>query len=214
MKRICVIGVLSVLLSLLLCASVLASAETFAGFPVVKLMVNGQLKEPTSPVIIIDGRTYVPLRFVSESLGAKVDWDDVTGTVKIITSGLVPQSSPVQPVGQTSPLSATDKGITITIVSVNASPSGTTLKVKVANNSGVDLDFAVSLTQVVAGNTQFDNPTSYDPVFIDDLHPGVTKEGELHFPALPQGTKQIKVYFKSWVGSLMNSFNPVLTVQL
>ncbi|MCL4439707.1 MAG: copper amine oxidase N-terminal domain-containing protein, partial [Firmicutes bacterium] len=112
MKRICVIGVLSVLLSLLLCASVLASAETFAGFPVVKLMVNGQLKEPTSPVIIIDGRTYVPLRFVSESLGAKVDWDDVTGTVKIITSGLVPQSSPVQPVGQTSPLSATDKGIT------------------------------------------------------------------------------------------------------
>ncbi|MBE7047459.1 MAG: hypothetical protein E7396_08645 [Ruminococcaceae bacterium] len=35
---------------------------------------------------IIEGRTMVPVRFISESLGCKVDWDDVSKTV-IINSG-------------------------------------------------------------------------------------------------------------------------------
>lgn len=32
---------------------------------------------------IINGRTVVPLRFVSENLGAKVDWDAKTQTITI-----------------------------------------------------------------------------------------------------------------------------------
>jgi hypothetical protein len=32
---------------------------------------------------IINGRTYIPLRFVSENLGATVDWDATTKTVTI-----------------------------------------------------------------------------------------------------------------------------------
>jgi hypothetical protein len=35
------------------------------------------------PAQIIDGRTYVPLRFVSETLGAKVKWDPTTRSIQI-----------------------------------------------------------------------------------------------------------------------------------
>lgn len=36
---------------------------------------------------LIDGRTMVPARFVAESMGAKVEWDDVKRTVTIQTKG-------------------------------------------------------------------------------------------------------------------------------
>lgn len=45
--------------------------------------VNGKTINIEVPARIIDGRTLVPLRFVSEALGASVDWDNVTKTVKI-----------------------------------------------------------------------------------------------------------------------------------
>lgn len=38
-------------------------------------LVNGKKKKLDEPVQIINGRVYVPLRFVSESLGTKVNWD-------------------------------------------------------------------------------------------------------------------------------------------
>ncbi|WP_353681841.1 copper amine oxidase N-terminal domain-containing protein [Pelotomaculum sp. PtaB.Bin117] len=34
---------------------------------------------------IVDGRTFVPLRFVAEALGAKVTWDERTKTVSILS---------------------------------------------------------------------------------------------------------------------------------
>jgi hypothetical protein len=36
------------------------------------------------PPMIIDGRTMVPLRFISEFFGAIVTWDDATRTIEII----------------------------------------------------------------------------------------------------------------------------------
>lgn len=47
--------------------------------------VNGQAVKLDVPAKTINGSTMVPLRFISESLGAKVDWDDATRTA-IITS--------------------------------------------------------------------------------------------------------------------------------
>lgn len=35
---------------------------------------------------IVDGRTFVPLRFVVEAFGAKVSWDDVTRTAKVFSN--------------------------------------------------------------------------------------------------------------------------------
>lgn len=47
--------------------------------------VNGATKTLDVPAKIINGRTSVPVRFISESLGARVDWDEASQTVNVIT---------------------------------------------------------------------------------------------------------------------------------
>ena len=46
-------------------------------------LVNGSKVKLDVAPIIINGRTYLPLRFISENLGASVDWDETTKTVTI-----------------------------------------------------------------------------------------------------------------------------------
>jgi N-acetylmuramoyl-L-alanine amidase len=46
----------------------------------VTVIINGK---SIDKVKLIDGETYVPLRFVSEALGAKVDWDNKTKTATV-----------------------------------------------------------------------------------------------------------------------------------
>lgn len=46
-------------------------------------LVNGESKTLEVPAAIVDSRTMVPLRFISESLGAKVEWDESTSTARI-----------------------------------------------------------------------------------------------------------------------------------
>lgn len=45
--------------------------------------INDEPVELDAPAVIRDDRTYVPLRFVSENMGAKVDWDNDTRCVSI-----------------------------------------------------------------------------------------------------------------------------------
>ncbi|GAC43833.1 copper amine oxidase N-terminal domain-containing protein [Paenibacillus popilliae] len=47
--------------------------------------VNGKEVELAAPVKIIDGHTYVPLRFVSEALGGEVEWNNSKRTAIIRT---------------------------------------------------------------------------------------------------------------------------------
>lgn len=53
-------------------------------FENVKYVFDGVSKQPAAdfPGMIIEGSLYVPLRFVSESVGRKLEWDPVTYTVK------------------------------------------------------------------------------------------------------------------------------------
>jgi hypothetical protein len=46
-------------------------------------IVNGEIKTMDVPSIILDNRTLVPVRFISESLGCKVNWDSEHNTVLI-----------------------------------------------------------------------------------------------------------------------------------
>jgi hypothetical protein len=57
-------------------------------------IVNGRVVLLDVPATIVGGRTLVPLRFVSEAMGAQVDWDNTTRLVTI-TSGTT--ALPVQP---------------------------------------------------------------------------------------------------------------------
>jgi len=47
------------------------------------VQVNGKNISMDTPAQIINGRTMVPVRFVSEALGAKVSWDEKNSTVII-----------------------------------------------------------------------------------------------------------------------------------
>lgn len=58
----------------------------------------------------IDGRTMVPLRFISTAMGAEVRWDPITATALIIESPLVPPS----PAANGQALSRYNKAITAT----------------------------------------------------------------------------------------------------
>jgi hypothetical protein len=51
-------------------------------------LVNGQRQPLDTPPRVINGVTYVPLRFVSEALGADVRWDNAKHTVTIMTDGM------------------------------------------------------------------------------------------------------------------------------
>lgn len=57
---------------------------------------NGKSVLLDVPATIINGRTMVPLRFVSEAMGSTVEWDESTQTITI-TSKPQPSSQDVQP---------------------------------------------------------------------------------------------------------------------
>lgn len=48
-----------------------------------KADVNGETKEMDQPAQLLGGRTYIPLRFISEALGADVAFDEATTTIDI-----------------------------------------------------------------------------------------------------------------------------------
>jgi hypothetical protein len=52
------------------------------------LLSDGKTVESDVPAQIINGRTMVPLRVLSEGIGAKVDWDNATKTATVTTSDI------------------------------------------------------------------------------------------------------------------------------
>ncbi len=54
----------------------------------VRILVNGREIATDVPPVIVNGRTFVPARFVSEALGAEVGWDEKTRTVTITRPGM------------------------------------------------------------------------------------------------------------------------------
>ncbi len=70
LKKIC-----STVFLLLICSLVFASSLFADTKKDIKIMVNNKLiKSEAAPFIDTAGRTMVPLRFVSEALGCKVEW--------------------------------------------------------------------------------------------------------------------------------------------
>lgn len=63
-------------------------------------IVDGKKVYMDVPAKIKRSRTFVPLRFVSENMGAKVDWDNDTRTVKITTPEKPEQKPETQPEAQ------------------------------------------------------------------------------------------------------------------
>ncbi|MGB8956809.1 MAG: stalk domain-containing protein [Tumebacillaceae bacterium] len=50
--------------------------------------INGEEFAIDTEPVLLQGRTYVPVRHIAEALGAKVEWDDATNTAIISTDGV------------------------------------------------------------------------------------------------------------------------------
>ena len=89
MKKHLLLFLLSLVMGTLLFSStVLAAEQPITVNPLqVKFYINGSEKTPAEdlPSFIYQGTTYVPLRFVAESLGQPVKWDETTLSIWIGT---------------------------------------------------------------------------------------------------------------------------------
>lgn len=88
-KKGILIGLISgaVLSSSIAYASDSIEKKILASYGVVKkIIIDGADRTPTASdpqPFIYEGRTYVPLRYISESIGKPVNWDALTGTINI-----------------------------------------------------------------------------------------------------------------------------------
>lgn len=58
-------------------------ASNYNGFKTVNVNLNNNFIKGDVPAIIMDGRTLVPLRLISENLGVDVNWDNFSKTVNM-----------------------------------------------------------------------------------------------------------------------------------
>jgi hypothetical protein len=101
--------------------------------------VNGKTTELAAPAAMVRGRTMVPLRFVSEALGAEVKWHGATRTVTITSAGSPAPSASSTPSPVQSPAPSATAAPKITTVSHNASTPlkpGDVLTVTVQGDTG------------------------------------------------------------------------------
>lgn len=105
-KRIKIAIVLLTLFALLLPGFSLADTApkaVQAVFNEMQLVINGQESVKITPLVYED-RTYLPVRYFSEKLGYKVDWDDATSTIFVTsTPAEISKTIPVMDTGKWAP---------------------------------------------------------------------------------------------------------------
>jgi hypothetical protein len=136
--------------------------------------VNGQPQTLDVPAMLVGGRTMVPLRFVSQALGAGVAWDAATSTVQIASQAAAaapPAPLPPSvsyPSAAPPPPAAAVQTITGTVSQVNASTYPGQLAVQTP-------DGAVYTYQIVSGTaiTRVNTTTGVTaPVALTAIVPG------------------------------------------
>jgi hypothetical protein len=100
------------------------------------------------PAMVVRSRTLVPLRFISESLGARVEWREESRTVLISSPGQPAAQPPPPPSGQ----AATLKGVVMS-VSPQADPARFVVEVgNAAHTVRVNNDTAISRVEASSGS--------------------------------------------------------------
>ncbi|MEQ8201868.1 MAG: copper amine oxidase N-terminal domain-containing protein [Syntrophomonadaceae bacterium] len=140
-------------------------------------LVNEEAMPLDVPPVIVGGRTMVPIRFVSEALGSKVDWDQDSRTVSIASGPSFTPDNPPDSGNIIKPAIPTDSGNIIKpAIPLKTSYALTLESTQVASASSVTADFYGRLT--------FTTPLSSTPL------PGKNKE--IHIYKL-NGTERLPV---------------------
>jgi hypothetical protein len=73
----------------------------YEGYQIIHIKVEDEDVIGDVPAILLNGRTMVPIRVVSEAFGANVEWDSVQYTVLIETDGIMTAQEDIKPMGST-----------------------------------------------------------------------------------------------------------------
>lgn len=134
--------------------------------------VNGQLQELDVAPFLVADTTYVPLRFISQALGAAVNWNDSTSTVTI-TAGGPPPVRPPQPVPPPRPV----------VQLVGVSPTGTVFNSRQTINFNFSRRVRLSALRVSVDGTNITSSVSQR---------GSAFFAPIPFP-LPRGPHRVRV---------------------
>ena len=161
--------------------------------------VNGQPVTLDQAATLVNGRTFVPLRFVAEATGAQVDWSGPTQTVFIRT--LQTPTNPTIPVGTTNTLpdyNTPNQGTQVANYRQISIPSGVVIPVTLdqALNSAttrVGSTFTASIKSVRLGDSEFPAGTKIEGRVTEarpsaNNQPGVL-DMEWTSAILPDGTR-------------------------
>lgn len=103
-------------------------------------LVNGNEQALDVPPLLRDGSTYLPLRFIAQALGARVDWEPTTNTASITFEGKTVQVRVTQPAPSAAISAATVQSFTKKINGANVTgviiPAHSGLKPKIALANG------------------------------------------------------------------------------
>jgi len=164
-------------------------AKVFLG--VWKALVDGNLVELEAPPVLINGRIFVPLRFISEALGCTVDWDEKSRTAFIFKPPLPPL---VELRPQLTAAKVAELGIT----------SAVTIRGETKQGSGFYLGEGLVATSFHLLEGQFrlslltDDDVSHDMVevlaFDRERDLAILEAPEVELPSLPLGdSERVKV---------------------
>lgn len=78
-------------------------------------IINGTQTKLDTPIKQVNGRTLIPLRFISEAIGASVNWNRKTMTIKIVTQSDMHSSQELPPQAKNSPKIISLQGERLTI---------------------------------------------------------------------------------------------------
>ncbi len=85
--------------------------------------VNDRIVPLDVPAMVVRGRTLVPLRFVSEAMGAEVQYQEATRTVLIFSPGTSPGAQPPPPAPPPAPSARTINGLLVQVRTGGSNPS-------------------------------------------------------------------------------------------
>lgn len=158
----------------------------------IKLLING--KSVAADVQIIDGSSYVPLRVVSESLGAEVKWDGEDRTISILQKGFNPATANLPPAKAFAVAVNVESGpMKMNITKVTMDPAykeysfseptkAIVLDVEVENTSNDKLSWYVTYGKIITNTKeQIDGKSGAERIGGDFIGK-VKKTGQIVFP--------------------------------
>lgn len=165
-------------------ALVLTSAALWAA-TAITIVVNGRVVASDVPPFMQGDRVFVPIRFVSEALGARVDWNGTTRTVTITTGAGAPAGGTLTLLGgdpdaaYPAPVGQVNKDISFIVDSVTRTSSGTVVRLRFRNASGQTVSYNAD-TKLWIGNTYYP-ALKTDAALLGNMMPGAEVAGNVTF---------------------------------